>query len=32
LPYVVLGIEIHIIHDHTFIISCYLLFMLRSLC
>jgi hypothetical protein len=29
---VVLGIEIHIIHDYTFIISCYLLFMLRSLC
>jgi hypothetical protein len=30
--YVVLGIEIHIIHDYTFIISCYLLFMLRLLC
>jgi hypothetical protein len=29
----VLGIEIHItIHDYTFIVSCYLLFMLRSLC
>jgi hypothetical protein len=31
--YVVFGLEIHIIiHDYTFIISCYLLFMLRSLC
>jgi hypothetical protein len=30
--YVVLGIEIHTIHDYTFIISCYLPFMLRSLC
>jgi hypothetical protein len=30
--YVVLGIEIHIIHDYTFVISCYLLFMIRSLC
>jgi hypothetical protein len=28
--YVDLGIEIHIIH--TFVISCYLLFMIRSLC
>jgi hypothetical protein len=32
LLYVVLGIEIHIIHDHAFIISLFLLFMIRSLC
>jgi hypothetical protein len=29
---VVLGIEMHFIHDYTFIISYYLLFMIRSLC
>jgi hypothetical protein len=29
--YVDLGIEIHIIHDYTFIISCYLLFMIKLL-
>jgi hypothetical protein len=32
LLYVVMGMEIHFIHDYTFIISCYLLFMIRSLC
>jgi hypothetical protein len=32
LLYMVLGIEIYITHVHTFIISYYLLFMIRSLC
>jgi hypothetical protein len=32
LLYVVLGMEIYIIHDYTFIISLLLLFMIRSLC
>jgi hypothetical protein len=30
LLYVDLGIEIHIIHDHTLLLVCYLLFMIRS--
>jgi hypothetical protein len=32
LLYVVLGMEIYITHCYTFVISYYLLFMIRSLC